>query len=846
MAYDIIIGRDENDLKELGKKGLIFLGKTYVKMGQFTSLSNNVFLDVAKSHVILVSGKRGSGKCLHEDTLVNLGDGSVKPIKDLENDNNQIICLSNKLKIIKNDKIEFYKRKVDKLIKLKLRSGKEIKLTPEHPLLTIKGWIPVEDLNLGRKIATPRNTNSFGKEDMEEYKIKLLAYFIAESHNRQNWTLFSNADNEIIEEFKQCVILFDKRLNVLNHSRPYCFRVSRKSRLEHVKNPIISWLKDLEIHGKYAIENDIPNIVFKLKKEKLALFLNRIFSCDGGVYKNISRDGWEIDYSSSSKKLIYHVHSLLLRFGILSKIRDKNIKLNGKNFKSYKLIINIENSIRFINEIGFFGEKNSKSKRLIYETEGIKFNPNVDTIPKEIWELYGPQNLAELGRFCEYEYPKSMRERIMHSPSRQALLQISKAEDNISLRLLAESDIFWDEIVSIEYLEGEFTVYDISVPEYHNFVANDIIVHNSYGLGVIAEEMSNLPDEVKNNLAVLMIDTMGIFWTMKFPNSQQEDLLGEWNLKPKGLDVKVYTPKGKYEVYKEKNIPTDFSFSINPSELNAGDWCNVFDVKITEPIGVLIEKTINKLSNFEIDDVISAIERDKKADLNIKNATINRFEAAKSWGIFSKDATDIRDIVKGGQVSVLDVSVYEDFNIKALVTGILGKKLLNERMDQRKKEETARIRSSESILEKEKQDYPMVWILIDEAHNFLAKDKQTPSTDALVHLLREGRQPGISLVLATQQPGEIHRDVLTQSDIVISYKLTAKNDIDALNSMMQTYLTSDILSYMNDLPSIKGSGIILDDNSERIYPFRNRPKLSWHGGDAPSAVKIKKELFEEL
>jgi|SRR3989344_2505865 len=368
----------------------------------------------------------------------------------------------------------------------------------------------------------------------------------------------------------------------------------------------------------------------------------------------------------------------------------------------------------------------------------------------------------------------------------------------------------------------------------------------SYGLGVIAEEMSHLPDEVKNNLAVLMIDTMGIFWTMKFPNNEQEDQLEEWGMKPKGLDVKVYTPKGKYELYKEKNIPTDFSFSINPAELNAGDWCHVFEVKITEPIGVLIEKTINQLDDYDIDDIIKAIEKDKKTDSNIKNATINRFEAAKNWGIFSKDSTDIRDIVKGGQVSILDVSVYEDFNIKALVTGLLGKKLLNERIDERKKEETTRITASSSILEREKQDYPMVWILIDEAHNFIPKNSKTPATDAMIHLLREGRQPGISLVLATQQPGEIHKDALTQSDIVISYKLTAKADIEALNSIMQTYLTSDILSYMNDLPSIKGSGIILDDNSERIYPFKNRPKFSWHGGDAPSAVKLKKELFEEL
>ena len=62
MAYDIITGRNQADKKTFGDKGLIHIGKGYVKMGQYTSLSSKIFMDVARSHVILVSGKRGSGK----------------------------------------------------------------------------------------------------------------------------------------------------------------------------------------------------------------------------------------------------------------------------------------------------------------------------------------------------------------------------------------------------------------------------------------------------------------------------------------------------------------------------------------------------------------------------------------------------------------------------------------------------------------------------------------------------------------------------------------------------------------------------------------------------------------
>src|SRR3989344_1551683 len=136
-------------------------------------------------------------------------------------------------------------------------------------------------------------------------------------------------------------------------------------------------------------------------------------------------------------------------------------------------------------------------------------------------------------------------------------------------------------------ISGIDEVYDFTVPITHSFVANEIISSNSgksYSLGVVAEEMANLPIEVKNKIAVLMIDTMGIFWTMKFPNVKDEDLLEQWNLPKKSLDIKIYTPAGHFQNYKEKGIPTDYSFTINPTELSDLDWCNAFEEKIKKNI----------------------------------------------------------------------------------------------------------------------------------------------------------------------------------------------------------------------------------------------------------------------
>ncbi|MAG39750.1 nucleotidyltransferase, partial [Candidatus Pacearchaeota archaeon] len=88
-----------------------------------------------------------------------------------------------------------------------------------------------------------------------------------------------------------------------------------------------------------------------------------------------------------------------------------------------------------------------------------------------------------------------------------------------------------------------------------------------------------------------------------------------------------------------------------------------------------------------------------------------------------------------------------------------------------------------------------------------------------------------------QQPGKIHTDAITQSDIVLSHRVTAELDVKALNAITQSYLYSSISNKINDLPKLKGSAIILDDNSERIYPMRIRPRFTWHGGEAPMAIK---------
>ena len=430
MPYDIVLGRDASDKEKFGKNGLVHLGKGYVTMGNYTSLSNNIWMDVARSHVVLVAGKRGSGKCLHCDTVITLADGSQLPIREIENNKERIISLNSQLKIESSEKSDFFSREVQRLFRVTLRSGKEIKLTPEHPLLTIKGWEEAQKLNVGSRIATPRAMKLFGENQMPDHEVKLLAYLIAEGHTK-SIVLFTNSDEKIVNDFRNSMKEYDPSLELIKE-KEYHYRISSPSWknivLEHnkkrtergqfikgstnkmEKRNIRKLIEREELFGKLAPQKYLSNNILKLNRNQILLLLNRLFSCDGSIYYKKTKNGgcWQISYASSSEKLIRQIQNLLLRFNIISRLRNKRIKLNNKEFKSYELVLGADNVIKFIEEIGFFGKKEERQRIALESLNKTKRNPNVDTVPKEVWQMYKPKNWAAIGRAFNYAHPKAM------------------------------------------------------------------------------------------------------------------------------------------------------------------------------------------------------------------------------------------------------------------------------------------------------------------------------------------------------------------------------------------------------------------------------------------------------
>jgi DNA helicase HerA-like ATPase len=356
----------------------------------------------------------------------------------------------------------------------------------------------------------------------------------------------------------------------------------------------------------------------------------------------------------------------------------------------------------------------------------------------------------------------------------------------------------------------------------------------SYSMGTLAEEIHTA--DISENLSTIIIDPMGIYWSMRRPNEQDVSILDEWDLKPKGFDVDVYIPKGKTKDFDEKEMPYDDTFTLNPAELTAEEWRMAFALDEDSEQNILLERVIGKLDeefgdDYRIKHILEAVQTfdfDKKT----VKALENRFRNAQDWGIFGEKSS-LDKLTEREELSVVDVSVFGQMSggtrVQALVVGILAKRILRRRMAARRLEELDEMQGLD------RNEMPIVWMFIDEAHEFLPANGQTAASSTLLRWVKIGREPGVSLVLCTQQPAKLNPNALSQMDVLLSHRLTARQDIEALGEIMQTYMRYDLKHYIDALPDRKGTGIIMDDNSERIYPVQMRPRKSWHAGGTPDA-----------
>jgi replicative DNA helicase len=436
-----------------------------------------------RTDLIIVAARPSMGKCVAFDTEILLSDGSVKTIEEIYKLRSaELLTLKDDFRFGVTKAGDFVDDGVKPVFRVETKLGRKIETTITHPYLTINGWCKLEKLKAGDKIAVPRLLNVFGNDEIRECEVKILGYLLGDGCLRKTSPEFTVGKIKLKEDFVEAIEEFGGVEAVQSNSsnRTFALRVRKIGGKKNGQNLLTGWLKKLGVWGCNSHGKFIPKEIFTLKKELVAILLNRLFATDGWACV-LASGQVQLGFASVSEKMIRQVQHLLLRFGVIAKLKKRSVKYkNGRN-SAWQIDITDAVSIKtFIKEIGIFGKETALN--LALETlENRTYQTNDDLIPVEIWrqinESRGVESWTSLAKRAAIKGFTNLHVG-KRAPSRRRLENLATALENESLENLATSEIYWDEIVAIEYV-GNKQVYDLTIPETHNFVANDVCVHNT-------------------------------------------------------------------------------------------------------------------------------------------------------------------------------------------------------------------------------------------------------------------------------------------------------------------------------------------------------------------------------
>lgn len=374
------------------------------------------------------------GKCVTGDTRVLLADGTYRRIDELA-DGATVVSFDGRGFVPM--RAEWVDQGVKPTVTVTTRLGRRIKTTWTHPYLTENGWRQVKDLSVGDKIAVPTHLPYHGTQSVPEHESGLLGLWLAEGSTRSSSPrITSNRYGDQITAWAKewgCATANDEH----REGKSPVWRMSAGSRGGGRRNPILDWLRRLGLGDVTSATKHIPDEVFGWDRESQATLLRWLFNGDGWLadlrkYKDVGANGFQVGFCSKSERLVRDVSHLLLRFGIVGRVRHRPGWANCW-----------------------------------------------------VWEI---NRYREVRRFVDLVgIDRPAAERVAdHEPAKQRAMW---------------GVVEYDRIISIE-AGPEEPVYDLCVPGLHNFVAEDIVAHNT-----------TFPLLAYNIAKVLPIaESMGIGW----------------------------------------------------------------------------------------------------------------------------------------------------------------------------------------------------------------------------------------------------------------------------------------------------------------------------------------------
>jgi replicative DNA helicase len=340
----------------------------------------------------------------------------------------------------------------------------------------------------GLRIALPRRLEGPREQTMSDEELALLGHLIGDGCTLPRHAIqYTSKDRELAELVAALATdIFGSgvRPRVKRERTWYQTYLPAARRLTHgVRNPVARWLDELGVFGLRSYEKRVPDAVFRQPPEAIAVFLRHLWATDGCLRADPKYHVGVIRFDSSSERLSRDVQSLLLRLGMNARLRE--VSMGAKGRPIFRVDVwsrpDAESFLSVVASVGL--RKRRQRNGLLALFERRTRHPSLDTIPKEAWRTIVMPAVAEAGmttRELHAAMGTTSRGSTLYNTglSRERAARVAIATESQELADLASSDVYWDEIVAIER-DGEEEVYDLTVDGLHNFLAADIMVHNS-------------------------------------------------------------------------------------------------------------------------------------------------------------------------------------------------------------------------------------------------------------------------------------------------------------------------------------------------------------------------------
>lgn len=328
------------------------------------SRPREILSTIPKIQKVAVPSCYASGKCVYRKEMLMLADGSVVKAEDLIGRSFEMLGWA-------EDGTQTVRRAhaswnaIEPVFRITTDSGRTVVRNGAHPFWTataqrlvhpknadgsytsgtipqVRGWTPLENITEGDLILVPEVVHPTLTERMPFEQAALLGYLLGDGHTVRE-VRFSHLPGETLDEFIACVEALGGQI------KDYPVKEGRKHRelvvrgfgerrgegaaRMNVVNPVWDLVKEWGLAGKRATEKRLPDFVWRLHLDDLAVILSRLFACDGwashGKNKQFPK-GSSVGISLANEGLIRDVQRAMLRFGINGRIYRKNVKSGGK------------------------------------------------------------------------------------------------------------------------------------------------------------------------------------------------------------------------------------------------------------------------------------------------------------------------------------------------------------------------------------------------------------------------------------------------------------------------------------------------------------------------------------